>query len=158
MRVLFWASVVAALGGVYAALASLWPILFQRGVVKHGRREASGYRIGLWKVYWRLPTRAAIAVALMSLVPIPVVVLLDGWLVALILTIITSLILTLWMVAPPGMVIGFSQKGQPRGPIMLEPRSHRPPLWTIIRLVIFGLIPALGIGAIVSWVLAKVVV
>jgi hypothetical protein len=158
MQVLFWASSISVLGWIYVLLASFWLHLFQRDAVKHYERVPSGYRIGAWKVYWRLPTRAAIAVALMSMVPIPVALLLDGWLVALILTILTFLILALWMIGPPGMVIGFSQKGQPGDPIMLEPRSHGPAIRSIIRLVMFGLIPALGIGAILNWVLARFVV
>jgi hypothetical protein len=156
--VLFWASAVTVLGWMYAALASLWPLLFQRGVVKHAQRDKLGYRIGLWKVYWRLPTRAAVAVTLLSLTPILAAILLDGWLVALILTTITFIALTLWMIGPPGMVIGFSQKGLQGDHIMLEPKSHRPALWSIIRLAIFGLIPALGIGAVLNWILAKFVV
>ena len=150
----YWASVLAALGWMYAAMASLWPMLFQRDVVKTGLREELGYRIGLWKVYWRLPTRAAIVVVLLSMVPILTVIFFDGWLVTVILATITGITLILWMIAPPGMIIGSVMKGLEDGHPVLEAQSRRNGLRSILVLAIFGLIPAFGIGAVLNWILS----
>ncbi len=154
----FWASVLAALGWMYAAMASLWPMLFQRGIVKAGRREAMGYRIGLWKIYWRLPTRAAMVTALLSMIPILAVIFFDGGLVTVILVIMTGIILFLWMIGPPGMIIGFKMKGLKDGQPVLEAQNHRDAWRAILVLAIFGLVPAFGIGAVLNWILARFVV
>ncbi len=151
----YWASVLAALGWMYAAMASLWPMLFQRGIAKAGRREAMGYRIGLWKIYWRLPTRAAIVTALLSMIPILAVIFFDGGLVTVILVIMTGIILFLWMIGPPGMIIGFKMKGLKDGQPVLEAQNHRDAWRAILVLAIFGLVPAFGIGAVLNWILAR---
>ena len=154
----YWASVLAALGWMYEAMASLWPMLFQRDVVKTGLSEELGYRIGLWKVYWRLPTRAAIAVALLSMIPILAVIFFDGWPVTVLLATMTGITLVLWITGPPGMTIGSITKGLEDGHPVLEARSHRSALRSILVLAVFGLIPAFGIGAVLSWILARLVV
>ena len=153
MNLVYWASVLITLGWMYAALASLWPLLFEREVVKTGQREELGYRIGLWKAYWRLPTRAAIVIALLSLIPILGVILFDGWLETVILVVMSAIIFLLWMTNPPGMVIGFVGKGLEGGHLVLEPQRHRSALRSILIFGIFGLIPALAIGAVLNWIL-----
>lgn len=147
----YWASVLAALGWLYAALASLWPLLFNRGIVKSGERDKLGYRIGLWKIYWRLPTRTAVVIALLSAIPILAAVWMDGWLLTAVLATMTGLTLFFWLFAPPGMTIEYVQKGLKDGLPVLDARDHRGRSRSVLVFAIFGLIPALGIGAILNW-------
>lgn len=151
----YWASVLAVLGWLYAALASLWPMLFRRDIVKASRREELGYRVGLWKVYWRLPTRTAMAAMLLSVTPILAVIFVDGWLLTVILAVMTGMTIIPWVIIPPGMIIGFAEKGIEGGHPVLEAQSHRNGLRSLFILVVFGLIPALAIGAVLSWVLTS---
>jgi len=149
----YWASVLTIMGCLYAILASLWPFLFQRDIVKSVRREKMGYRIGLWIVYWCLPARAAIVIALLSLIPILAVIASEGWLVTVILGFMTCVILLLWMTSPPGMVIGFSDAGMQDGHPVLSQRPQRLSFRTILIFALLGLIPGLGIGALLNWLL-----
>lgn len=154
----YWASVLAALGWMYAAMASLWPVLFHRDAIQSCRRDAMGYRLDLWKVYWRLPTRAAILVVLLSAVPILAVILLDGWPVTVVLVAGTGITLALWMVAPPGMIIGFTVVDPDNSHPVLEPHSHRDTSRSLLVLAVSGFIPALGMGAVLGWMLTRLAV
>lgn len=150
-----WAFVLTALVWTYVCFASLWFNLFDRGIVKTGTREEMGYRIGAWKVYWRLPTRAAIVILLFSITPILTLLLNNRGLTAAILTIMTGMILLLWLTNPPGMIIGFVDKSKEKGQLVLEPKIQRNHIRSVLVLAIFGLIPALGIGATFTWLVAR---
>ena len=150
----YWASVISVLGWIYVVLASIWPLVFHRGVVKHGTRDRYGYRIG-WVVYFRLPVRTAIVVALLSAVPLLAVTFLRGWLVAVILAVMTSLILLFWMVSSPGSGFGHVPDG---GEILSLEQRSRDAARSIFVLVVFGFIPASVIGAVLNWALSKLVI
>jgi hypothetical protein len=147
---------VAALGWLYAILASFWVHLFQRGIVKNGERVYSGYRIGLWKIYWRLPVPVAIGVTLLSFVPILVVILWDGWPVTLILAIMTGVILLLWIALSPGSIVAISGVGPDSDSPVGASKMHRDIPASILKLVTFGLLPALGIGALLSLLIIRI--
>ncbi len=151
----YWASVLAALGWIYAGLASFWLHLFNRGIVKSGEREVWGYRIGLWKIYWRLPIHAAILVVLLSMIPLLAVIFFDGWVVTIILVVMTGILLALWMYSPPGTIIGFVQKGEKDGHILLEPSRHTDIARSLMIFTLLGLLPALGVGAVLNWMLTR---
>ena len=153
----YWASVLTVMGYLYAALASLWPYLFQRDMVKSVRREAMGFRIGLWIIYWCLPVRAAVLIMLLSLIPILVVVFLTGWLVILVLGLMTCLILFFWMFSPPGMVIGFADQGMQAGRPVIAQRPQKLGSRTILIFALCGLVPGLGMGALLNGILARIV-
>ena len=151
----YWASLLAVLGWIYVALASLWPLVSHRGVVKHGTREKYGYRIG-WVVYFRLPVRAAILVVLLSVVPLLAVVFLRGWPVAVVLTAMTCMTLLYWMISAPGSGFGYVPSGG--GETLSGAQRSRNILRSIIVLVVFGLIPASMIGAVLNRVLTRFVI
>jgi hypothetical protein len=143
------------LGWLYSVLASFWLHLFQRDAIKHYERVKSGYRIGLWKVYWRLPPRVAIAIALLSAAPILAAILFEGWPVILVTVVMTGVTIFLWLFAPPGHVIGFTGKDLDTSSPKLIPRAHSDLQLSIQRLVVFGIVPALGIGALLSWIVTR---
>lgn len=151
----YWASLLAVLGWIYVALASFWPLVFHRGVVKHGTRDKYGYRIG-WVVYFRLPVRAAILVALLSVIPLLAVVFLRGWLVAVVLTVMTGMTLLYWMISSPGSGFGHVPNGG--GETLSRMQRSRSILRSIILLVVCGLIPASVMGAVLNWVLTRFVI
>jgi hypothetical protein len=155
---IFWASVLTTLYWLYATLASFWPLLFARDFVKASERVAQGYRIGLWKIHWRLPIQAAIIVVLLSIVPILTVVFLDGWFVPVILAIMTVIILFLWMIASPGMILGSKVLSEDDEGLALEIVSPGVNSRSILVLLLFGLLPALGIGAVLRWLLILFVI
>ena len=136
-RIVYWASVLAALGWIYAALASVWPMLFDRAAIKHAIREELGYRIG-WRTYWRLPIRGAILVTLLSVIPLLAVTFLRGWLVAAVLTVVTGIIVFLWLLSPPGTRLAYAAKGREGSEILLGVQSSRNALRSIFFLVILG--------------------
>ena len=153
----YWASLLAVLNWIYVAEASLWPLVFHRGVVKHGTRDKYGYRIG-WVVYFRLPVRAAILVVLLSVVPLLAVVFLRGWPVAVVLTAMTCMTLLYWMISSPGSGFGHVPNGREGGETLSRVQRARHILRSIIVLVVCGLIPASAMGAVLARVLTRFVI
>ena len=153
---LFWASSTSVLGWIYVLLASFWLHLFQRDAIRHYERVPSGYRIGAWKVYWHLPTRAAIVITLLSCAPLLAVIFLEGWPVTLILVFMTILTVFLWIISPPGHEIGFAARGLDTGSPKLIPNARYLLQVSILRLVILGLVPALTIGALLSRTIIRI--
>jgi magnesium-transporting ATPase (P-type) len=152
----YWAFVIAAQAGIYAALASLWPTLFQPEVVKHGPLEDSRYRIG-WAVHWRLPPRAAVAVTLLASIPILAVIFLQGWPVVVVLAVSACVTVTLWFVSPPGMKLLYTEQTQANGKPVVVLQSSKRVAQSIITFTALGLVPSLAIGAILYWLLAGLV-
>jgi len=149
MNTLYWASVVSALGWIYAALAAAWPWLFQREAVRQAERVPEGYRVG-WLVHWRLPARAAVLIAVLSGLPILSAVWLQGWLRPSVVVLTTVAVLAAWIGAPPGTRLTYAPAGQPSDRPRFELRSTAG-LWRAVGvLVVVGLAPAL----VLSWVIA----
>ena len=153
--VIYWASVLAALNWAYAAFASLWLVLFSREAVKHGTREESGYRIGR-AIHWRLPGRMALVVMLWSVLPILGTLFLRGWLALILLALLTATTFLLWLIAPPGLRLVYGERGGEGGATAFELRPAGNPVRSIVVFVLFGLLPAVGVGAVLSWALARV--
>jgi hypothetical protein len=141
----YWGSVVAVLGLDYAAAAWLWPVVFSRGAVQHGVREADGYRIGR-AVYWRLPGRAAWVIALLALAPLASVLALSGWAAIVALAASGVVSVSLWLIGPPGMKLVYADQTLDDGRLVFVEHAYRPALRSITVLVIFGLAPALALG------------
>ena len=150
----YWASVVAVLGWIYVVLASLWPLVFHRDVVKHGTRDRYGYRIG-WVVYFRLPARTAIVVALLSVVPLLAVIFLRGWPAVVTLVVMFGTTLLYWVIASPGSGFGHVPDG---GDTQAVGQRSGDIVRSILVLVVFGLIPAAVIGVVLNWALSKFII
>ena len=154
--ILYWASVIAALGWAYAALASFWPTWFQREAVKHGTHEAAGYRIG-WAVHWRLPAHLALGFAAFSGLPLLVVVIFHGGLATTLLVSLATAIVAVWLIGPPGLRLAYIETKLEDGQTVFELRPQTT-LWrSLIVLIILGFIPALGVGAMLNWALITLI-
>jgi hypothetical protein len=153
-RIVYWASVITVLGWEYAALASAWPLLFHREAVRHAKREETGDRIG-WLIHWRLPARAAALVLLLSMIPILAALFLRGWLVIVALAITTGVTLCLWLIGPPGTRLTIMERRPPGGASAFGIRRHQNVLRAVAVFVAFGLLPALALGAVLTWVVAR---
>lgn len=154
---MYWAFVLAVLGLTYTAFASLWPTIFNRDVVEHSIREENGYRIG-WIVHWQLPRRAILPVVLISGTPIVAVTFMEGWLVKVILVVVAGMMVSLWLIASPGMKLYYAAQSQDESsPVKMIQRSE-----SIVRslsvFVVFGLLPALAISSLLNWLLEPFII
>ena len=78
---IYWASIIAILGVMYALVGALWEKIFGPKLQEHRIREGAGYIIELQLAAgYQLPTRIAIFVILLSAIPILGVLFLEGWL------------------------------------------------------------------------------
>jgi len=147
-----WAAVLAALGWLHAGWAALWPWLFARDFVRHGQHVPEGFQIGR-AIVWRLPVRAAAALALLWALPLAAVrVLPAGWAAAA-LGLGTLLALAEWLVLSPGSRFVLDEvmaAGEPPAYRLRRPLAVGRALTVLIAL---GVAPALLIG----WALARVV-
>ena len=153
-QIVYWASVITILTWLYAALAAAWPWLFNRGVVQHGVREPGGYRIGR-ALHWRLPRRPALLITLLSGIPLLAAIGLEGWSVTVILMLATVFALGLWLSSPPGMKLSYTERKLDDGQSVFILLSSRQFLPSVITLIVFGVVPALLLGAILSWLINR---
>jgi hypothetical protein len=150
----YWAAVTAALGWQYAACASLWTRWFNPGVIQHGIREPAGYRLGR-ATYWRLPWPAALAVvALSGIAPLSARLLPAGW-ATLLVAGIAVVIVALWLVNPPGMMLSYRAITTGDGQTAFESLTYRQLPRAIGVFLLFGLLPALLVGAGINWIVGR---
>lgn len=150
----YWASVTAALGWQYAACASLWTRWFNPAVIQHGSREESGYRLGR-ATYWRLPRPAALAVAALSGIAMLGARLLPAGWAALLVAGVAVVIVALWLVNPPGMMLSYRAITTAEGQTMFESVAYRKFTRSIGVFLVFGLLPALIVGAGINWIASR---
>jgi hypothetical protein len=139
---------------LYVAAALLWPMIFNRGVVDHGIREAEGYRIGR-AVYWRLPTRAAAVVVLLAGLPILSVILFQGWIVTAVLLASSGITISLWLISPPGLKLVYREQVLDNGQRVFVLRRSSDMMRTLLTLVVLGLGPGLAVGTFLSQFLTQ---
>ncbi len=154
MNALYWASVVSALGWIYVALAASWPRLFNREVVRHGVRERSGYRVG-GLVHWRLPAGPAVLIAALSGLPILAAIWLAGWPRLVVEVILAGAAVAAWMGAPPGTRLLNRPAGGATDQTVFEARPAGDIRRALAVLLVFGLVPALAIGALLYLSVAR---
>ena len=152
MNTLYWASVVAASGWIYAALAASWPRLFDKEVVRHAERDPAGYRIG-WQVHWRLPARAAALIGVLSAAPILAAVGLEGWLGPAVVALMAVAAIAAWIGAPPGRRLVYVPGGRQGDQMAMELKHARNIPRAVAVLLAFGVFPALVLGAMIYWLL-----
>ena len=78
---------------------------------------------------------------------------LNGWLRTVILVVMTGLNVGMWFFAPPGMVIGYRNIAPADSAPMLAGQGRRNLGRSILILLVLGVLPALGIGALLRWLL-----
>jgi len=148
----FLPSTLTALGWLYVALASLWPRLFDRELIKHAIPDPSGYRMG-WLIVWQLPLRVGLPLAILSALPILAAIFLRGWIVVAVSAVMLLVIVGCWLFASPGMRFGIVERAMSGGgPVFEMKRAGQFPR-AVILLVVAGLLPAVGMGAVLSWAL-----
>jgi hypothetical protein len=155
MSVLYWASVTSLLGWIYAALAAAWPWLFERQAVKQAERDPAGYRIG-WLVHWQLPARSAAVIAVLSSTPLLAAIFLAGWLRPAVVAVMAAAVVAAWIGAPPGSRLVYVPAGAAGDKMVVTLKHTRSIRRAAAVLLVFGLIPALALGAVVNAMLTRV--
>lgn len=140
-----WTSIITALGWLYCAFAASWPRLFYRNLLRQSHREEWGYRFGR-AIYWQLPRRPAIALAVLSVVPWLALLVGSGPVVQILLIMAVVGFSLLWLIQPPGQRLGLIERQFEGQGLVFELRATHSLLRASLVFLIFGLLPALAIG------------
>ncbi len=135
-----WALFLAILCWVYAFFASFWNHLFDREMIREGVREEIGYRIGR-AVHWRLPREGAFIMLGLGVLAVAVVAILPVWAAPWFLGLESTVVLVIWLIAPPGqrMLVSLAE---PENGTDAPVQSERKPLRAVAVFLVFGALPA----------------
>ncbi|HEU0296782.1 MAG TPA: hypothetical protein VFR47_28855 [Anaerolineales bacterium] len=87
-----------------------------------------------------------------------VIFFMEGWLVKVILVVVAGMMVSLWLIASPGMKLYYAAQSQDESsPVKMIQRSE-----SIVRslsvFVVFGLLPALAISSLLNWLLEQFII
>lgn len=142
---LFWIVLLALLGGLYAGWAWAWPALFHREILRHGRPVEAGFQLGR-AIYWRLPGRRALALALLAGLPAAAAIWLPEMAANVLLAAAAAGHALLWLTFPPGRRWGLIEHGAAGGAPLIEMRPAGGWLRALAVFLGCGLLPA-ALGA-----------